>query len=109
MVETDEVVEALSLASSANGRCLSVAAPEGTFARLFLRAANLFASRCVALSPCFGNALDNSFVDSISLGYVLLLCCCNARMLSVGALVPFDAGRMGKSFLYAQELKDLAR
>lgn len=33
----------------------------------------------------------------------------NARMLSVGALVPFDAGRMGKSFLYAQELKDLAR
>lgn len=32
----------------------------------------------------------------------------NARMLSVGVLVP-EAGRMGKSFLYAQELKELAR
>lgn len=31
----------------------------------------------------------------------------NVRMLSVGVLVP-ETGRMGKSFLYAQELKGLA-
>lgn len=32
-----------------------------------------------------------------------------ARMLAVGILVPLEAGRMGKSFLYAQMLKDLAK
>jgi len=32
----------------------------------------------------------------------------NARMLAVGVLVP-ESGRMGKSFQYAQPLKDLAR
>lgn len=33
----------------------------------------------------------------------------NARMLSVGVLVPLEAGRMGKSFMYAEQLKELAR
>ena len=32
----------------------------------------------------------------------------NTTMLSVGVLVP-EAGRMGKSFQYAQALKELAR
>jgi hypothetical protein len=33
----------------------------------------------------------------------------NASMLSVGVLVPLDYGRMGKSWLHAEELKTLAR
>lgn len=33
----------------------------------------------------------------------------NARMIAVGVLVPLDARRLGKSFLYARQLKDLAR
>lgn len=32
----------------------------------------------------------------------------NARMLSVGVLLPLEVGRMGKSFLYAQALQELA-
>jgi hypothetical protein len=33
----------------------------------------------------------------------------NASMISVGVLVPLDNGRMGKSWLHAEGLKDLAR
>jgi DENN domain-containing protein 11 len=33
----------------------------------------------------------------------------NASMLSVGVLVPLEYGRMGKSWLHAEGLKDLAR
>ena len=33
----------------------------------------------------------------------------NANMLAVGALVPLDHGKMGKSWLHAESLKDLAR
>lgn len=33
----------------------------------------------------------------------------NARMLSVGVMVPLEAGKLGKSFLYAPELQELAK
>lgn len=33
----------------------------------------------------------------------------NARMLSVGVLIPVEEGRIGKSFLCASELQELAR
>lgn len=33
----------------------------------------------------------------------------NANMLAVGALVPLEHGKMGKSWLHAEGLKDLAR
>jgi len=33
----------------------------------------------------------------------------NARMLAVGVLIPVAIGRVGKSWLYTQELKELAK